>query len=227
MYVKPLYALFLTGLLSQIFTLSSSPSATKSSLLFSFFVTNSSLSQESEQHQPTQQSVELTKLCLWTYGAVFFFSLAPKFSGSRRGSEYCRVFNPLYLWGLCSIWYQICISQMSFDCCFPPSLSRIRVHVCWCTLALNVYIHIYWLRLGFTVLMFMAVKKTSGWKGCFLFIVAPCRVSSTKNKQIPFWEQIKILCDALYHNDSVSCQQSRLVLIWPGLKDFLFICHRW
>lgn len=64
-------------------------------------------------------------LWLSAYGVGFYFfflffvlTSTLKFVGSRRGSEYCGVFNPLYLWGLCSIWYQICISQMGFDC-FP------------------------------------------------------------------------------------------------------------
>lgn len=56
----------------------------------------------------------------------------------------------------------------------------------------------------------------------------PAEFNPHKNKQILFWEaRLSFSVMSVDYNDAVSCHQSRLVLIWPGLKDFLFICHCW
>lgn len=176
--IKSRYDLSLTGrliLLTLIFRFSASQSATRSSFFFSplwqilHFLKCPSVS-------PRSRALSFTELFLWTYGAVFFFSSTQKFAGSRWESEYCRVFNPLYLWGLSSIWYQICISQMGFDC-FPVAVThastRVQIHP-----HTQIYIHMHWLRLGSAVLMLLFIVKV-GIKGVFFLIVAPCRVSST------------------------------------------------
>lgn len=131
---------------------------------FCFFTScNSSLSQVSE-HQPTQQSTGLhqtVSVNIWWCFCIYLFIFSPRpesLPDPDGGSEYCRVFNPLYLWGLCSIWYQICISQMGFDCfsCRSHAYEYTRVQIRACT---HIYIHMYWLKLGFAVLMFIAVKR--------------------------------------------------------------------
>lgn len=162
-----------------------------------FTLTNSSLSQVSE-HQPTQQSIEHHQtVFFWTYGALFL--LSQKFAGSRGGgSEYCRVFNPSYLWGLYSIWYQICISQMGFWC-FPVAGTHTstRVLVNTCAQRLTSSTDDWDLR-------YLSLYRK---KGCWVLIVATCRVSSTqKQPDLFFGVQIKIVHDGLYQNDPVSCQ---------------------
>lgn len=95
--------------------------------------------------QLTKQS--FTGLFPWEFCGVFFirfiFNFFPRPKTSRAGNEYCRVFNPLCLWGLCSIWYQICISQTGCDCftvthahaqtfAFYIPVHWLEQDYCWC-----------------------------------------------------------------------------------------------
>lgn len=114
---------------------------------------------------------------------VFFFPSSQKLSGSRRESEYCRVFNPLYLWGLCSIWYQICISQMGFDC-FPVTHTSTHVQKHACT---HTHLHQHLLiKTGFCSIDVHSSKKQVDKKGVFSLLLPPAESHPHKSKQILF-----------------------------------------
>lgn len=85
-------------------------------------------------------------------------------------------------------------------------------------LAHLLYIHMPRLRLTFAVLMDLYLCGK----------VAFCTPYHLPEKnQVLFLGQIKILYDVLCYTNAVSCQQCRLVFIWPELKDFLFIFHHY
>lgn len=94
--MTPVHYLFLTGVLTHISRLLSSQSALKSrfSTLTRF---------RASEHQPMQQSIEPHQTVFLNIWCGIFFPPCPKSLLNPEGEVNIVVFNPLYLWGLCSI----------------------------------------------------------------------------------------------------------------------------